>query len=147
MRAALNTIAAALFLVPLLAQAQEEQPLTLELNKLEPIPPAAAGAAPGCRAYLVANNPDNGAHLDVLRLDLILFGTDGVIARRVALDIGPVQPGRTQVRLFDLRDVACEGIGQILINGTILCKVAGADQPDCMDRIRTSSRLTTKLTK
>jgi hypothetical protein len=128
------------------AYAQDEPPLTLELNKLEPVP-AAAGAAASCRAYLVAANPDNGARFDALRLDLVLFGTDGVIARRLALDLGPIQPGRTQVRLFDVHDLPCESIGQMLVNDTMICKIGGADHADCMDRLRTSSRVSAKLVK
>lgn len=142
----IHLVAAALLLLPTLAGAQDEPPLTLELNKLEPIA-AAPGGGGGCRAYLVATNPEGGARLEVLRLDLVLFGTDGVIARRIALDVGPVAPGRTQVRPFELRDLPCDSIGQILVNDTMLCKVGGADRTDCIDRIRTASRVTTKLVK
>src|SRR4051794_22664632 len=138
MRAFLGMLAVAALLVPAVVQAQEEPPLTLELNKLEPVGPGG-----GCRAYLVATNPEGGARIDVLRLDLVLFGSDGVIVRRIALDIGPVAPGRTQVRPFELRDVNCDAIGQILVNDTMLCKVAGADRTDCLDRLRTSSRVPT----
>jgi hypothetical protein len=156
MRAILRPLAASVLLLSAAAQAQEEPPLALELNKLEPVPAAAgqsaagqsaAGQAAGCRAYLVATNPEGGIRLDVLRLDLVLFGTDGVILRRIALDVGPVMPGRTQVRPFELRDLACEAIGQVLVNDTMLCKVAGADRNDCMDRLRTSSRVPAKLIK
>lgn len=146
MMRASHALAAALLLLPTLARAQEEPPLALELNKLEPIAAAPGGAA-GCRAYLVANNPEGGARIDVLRLDLVLFGTDGVIVRRIALDVGPVAPGRTQVRPFELRDVPCDSIGQILVNDTLLCKVGGTDRTDCIDRIRTASRVSTKLSK
>ena len=155
MRAVLRSLAASVLLLSAGAQAQEEPPLALELNKLEPVAPAGqstagqstAGQSAGCRAYLVATNPEGGVRLDVLRLDLVLFGTDGVILRRIALDVGPVMPGRTQVRPFELRDLACDGIGQVLVNDTMLCKVAGTDRTDCMDRLRTSSRVPAKLIK
>ena len=146
MRASLRTLAASVLLLSAAAQAQEEAPLTLELNKLEPVA-AACGQAAGCRAYLVAANPEGGARVEVLRLDLVLFGTDGVILRRIALDVGPVMPGRTQVRPFELRDLACDAIGQVLVNDTMLCKVGGTDRTDCMERLRTSSRGAAKLTK
>lgn len=133
-------------LLPVTAGAQEQPVLSLELNKLEPVP-AAAGAAPSCRAYIVVADADSGPKVDAMRLDLVLFGTDGVIARRIALDIGPIQPGRTQVRPFDLRDLACDGIGQILVNDTLICKIGGADQSDCLDRVKTSSRVSAKLAK
>lgn len=122
-------------------------PISLELNKLEPIPAAAPGQAPGCRAYLVASNPEAGEAVDGMRLDLVLFGTDGVIARRVALDLGPLPPGRTQVRPFDLRDQGCDGIGQVLVNDVLMCRVAGAERTDCLARLHMSSRAAAKLTK
>lgn len=129
------------------AWAADEAPqLALELNKLEPVP-AAGNAAAGCRAYLVATDPEGGPKVDQLRLDLVLFGTDGVISRRIALDVGPIGPGRIQVRPFELRDLACDSISQILINDTIICKIGGADQTDCMDKLKTSSRVPTKLLK
>ncbi|MBV8915697.1 MAG: Tat pathway signal protein [Acetobacteraceae bacterium] len=146
MRAVIRYVAVLALLAAPAVHAQEEPQLTLELNKLEPVP-AAQGGTPSCRAYLVAANPDGGARFDALRLDLVLFGTDGVIARRIALDVGPVAPGRTQVRLFDLRDLPCDGIGQVLVNDTMICKVAGADRSDCMDRLKTASRVSAKLVK
>lgn len=120
--------------------------LTIELNKLEPIP-GGTGDQAGCRAYIVAVDEEGGPRVDTLRLDLVLFGTDGVISRRVALDVGPILPGRTQVRPFDLRGVPCNSIGQMLVNDTLICKVGGADQTDCLDRIATRSRVSAKLTK
>ncbi len=129
-----------------LARADDAPLLTLELNKMEPIP-AANGAAAGCRAYLVANDPEGGPKFEALRLDLVLFGTDGVISRRIALDVGPVAPGRVQVRPFELRDVPCDSLGQILVNDALICKVGGADQTDCLDRVKTASRVSTKLVR
>ncbi len=121
--------------------------LTLELNKLEPVPATTAGGAAGCRAYLLATDPEGGPRVDAMRLDLVLFGTDGVIARRIALDVGPVQPGRMQVRPFELRDLPCDSIGQILVNDVLSCTIAGAEQKDCADRIRTASRVSAKLVR
>jgi len=146
----MSLLVAALFgaagLVPQPVRAEDAPQLTLELNKMEPIA-AANNAGPGCRAYLIANDPEGGPKFDALRLDLVLFGTDGVIARRIALDVGPVQPGRIQVRPFELRDVPCDSIGQILINDALICKVGGADQTDCLDRLKTASRVSTKLVR
>ncbi len=150
-----SLLAATLVGAPALALAQDAAPrpaapdapaMTLELNKLEPVP-ATGAAGPGCRAYLVSNDPEGGPRFDALRLDLVLFGTDGVIARRIALDIGPVQPSRTQVRPFELRDVPCDSLGQILVNDALICKVGGVDQTDCLDRVRTTSRVSTKLVR
>lgn len=142
----LRLLVAAALLLPSLARAEDAPAMTLELNKLEPVPGTAGGPA-GCRAYLVASNPEGGPKLDALRLDLVLFGSDGVIARRIALDVGPVMPGRIQVRPFELHNLPCDSIGQILVNDALICKIDGTDQTDCLDRVKMSSRVSTKLVK
>lgn len=125
--------------------AQADSPIPLELNKLEPI----TQGGPGCRVYFVVSNPDSKA-IDQLRLDLILFGTDGVIARRVAFDLAPLAPKKTAVRLFDLAGLACEGIEHLLVNDVIACHEAGdetAAAPTCMDRLTLSAKTKVPLMK
>jgi len=141
------------------AWADAAAPIPLELNKLEPLPaPAAApagggAAAAGCRAYLVVTNPD-AAPIEQLRLDVILFGTDGVILRRLALDLSPLAPHKTAVRLFDLQGQPCDGIGRLLVNDVLACQTGqqGSASPDqqrqaCLDRLQVSSRAKAELTK
>jgi hypothetical protein len=119
------------------AQAEARPPLQLELNRLEPM----AGAAEGCRIWLVlANDAEGAPPVTALRLDLVMFGTDGQIARRAAVELGPVGAGRTVVRLFDLAGLACDRLGRMLVNDVLTCKVGGQDQPDCADRLRPASR-------
>jgi hypothetical protein len=126
-------------------------PITLELNKLEALP-AAQSAGAGCRVYMVASNQD-GPAIDALRLDLVIFNTDGVIARRVAVDLGPLPPKKTSVRLFDLAGQNCDEIGRMLVNDVMLCQMQGsegtADQQRaaCLGRVVTSSRAKAPLTK
>jgi len=138
------------------AQTPASAPISIELNKLEPLPAAAntaAAANPGCRVYIVVTNPDPEP-IARLRLDLILFGTDGVIARRVALDLAPLPPRKTAVRLFDLQGQPCDGIGRVLVNDVLGCQFGqregtAGDEPGqaCMDRLQLSSRAKAELTK
>lgn len=128
-------------------------PLALELNKLEPVQGGAA-----CRVYFVLSNGDDEP-VAQLRLDLILFGADGVIARRLAFDLGPLPPKRTAVRLFDVDGLRCEDIGRVLVNGVLACRSGAqgdgpADQQQgdqqheaCLDRLAVSSRAKAPLTK
>jgi len=144
--------AAALIVASSTARAAEPTPATtpipIELNKLEPLP-AAANTPAGCRVYFVINNNDPET-LAQLRLDLILFGTDGVIARRVALDLGPLPAKKTGVRLFDLTGQACEGIGRVLVNDVLACQstaASGSAAPAaggsaaCLERLAPTSRI------
>ena len=102
---------------------------------------------------MVASNPD-AEPITQLRLDLVLFGTDGVIARRVALDLAPLAPRKMAVRLFDLPGQPCNGIGRVLVNDVLACQLgpqgdggAGPQQQACLDRLQLSSRAKAELTK
>jgi hypothetical protein len=117
------------------ALAEPAAPLAIELNRLEP----REGGA--CRVWLVLNNA--GAEpLDPLRLDLVLFGRDGVVARRVAVDVGPLPAGRTQARIFDLTGQGCEGVGSILLNDVLACGAAAPSaRAACAERAALASRV------
>ncbi len=124
-------------------------PIPLQLNKLAPLP----GPAAGCRAYFVVSNPGSEA-ISTLDLDLILFGTDGIISGRVTLGIGPLPAGKTVVRLFDLAGTPCDSIGHILLNGVLACRAgneaasdAGQEAGSCLDRMIVSSLAKVPLTK
>jgi hypothetical protein len=140
------------------AWADAPAPIPVELNKLEPLPAPAATAdgstaAAGCRAYIVVTNPDPEP-IEQLRLDLILFGKDGVILRRIALDLGPLTPHKTAVRLFDLQGQPCDGIGRMLVNDVLACQTgqpgstaAHQERQACLDRLQVSSRASAELAK
>ena len=121
--------------------------IPLELNKLEQLPQGA-----GCRVYFVTSNPDIHA-IDQLRLDVILFGADGVISRRLAFDLGPLAPKKTAVRLFDMAGLPCDDITRVLVNDVLVCKSAALPADDeaahaaCLDRIAVSSRTKVPLVK
>jgi hypothetical protein len=119
---------------PAALRGEPAAPLRVELNRLEP----RDGQA--CRVWLVLNNASADA-LDPLRLDLVLFGRDGVVARRLAVDVGPLPAGRTQARIFDLAGQDCQAIGSVLLNDVLVC---GSAEPQartaCMERVTLASR-------
>lgn len=114
------------------ALAQEAPPIGIELNRLEP-----QGAA--CRVWMVSRNPGPDA-LDPLRLDLIVFGKDGVIARRMALDLGPLPGRKTQARIFDLAGQSCDSLGSLLVNDVMACGPTAETKAACLSRLSLSSR-------
>lgn len=113
--------------------------LSIELNKLEPQDGA-------CRAYLVFDNSD-GPALENLQLDLILFDQAGVIARRLAVDTGPLRAAKTSVKLFDIADLPCNDIRRILVNEVLDCRDASGLKDDCIERLTLSSRADAQLVK
>jgi len=128
------------------APAPEQAPITLQLNKLAPF---AEGT--GCVAYFVVSNPGAQVISD-LDLDLVLFNTEGIIARRMSVQFGPLPAEKTEVRLFDLAGTPCNSIGHILLNDVLSCEVgtaaeAGDPRAACLARIAVSSLAKAKLTR
>jgi len=113
--------------------------LHIELNRLED-----RGA--GCRVHLVLENTSPRAY-DSYRLDLVIFGADGVIVRRVALETAPLRADKTVVKEFELADLACTQVGRILLNDVSRCASAGAHVDDCITTTRVSSRASVSFVK
>lgn len=126
---------AAGLVLPGLAKAQEAAPkIGLELNRLE------AREGGSCRVWLLLRNPAAEA-VDPLRLDLLVFGKDGVIGRRMALDLGPLPAEKTMARIFDLSGQACDGIGSLLMNDLLACGASTETRNACLPRLSLSSRV------
>ncbi|MEP9371686.1 hypothetical protein [Mesorhizobium sp. KR1-2] len=113
--------------------------ISVELNKLEPV-------GRGCRAYVVVDNATESAY-SVLKLDLVLFRPDGVIDRRIAIDIGPLPASKKDVKTFDLEATPCSQIGSIFVNDVLECRSGEQDVSDCLDKIAVSSRGPAALSK
>ena len=118
-----------------------EAPTTIgvELNRLE-------DQAGSCRAYVVVRNPGT-ADFSGFALDLVVFDRGGTIMRRLAIDVAPVRPAKTTVKVFDIPETSCSAIGSILVNDVIHCRDASGDVTGCIDRLSTSSKLAVSLIK
>ncbi|MGE0253434.1 MAG: Tat pathway signal sequence domain protein [Alphaproteobacteria bacterium] len=106
--------------------------VAVELNRLEP-------QGDDCRAYLVFENATKDA-FSSLKLDLVLFDSDGVIARRLAVEGGPLAAGKTVVRLFDIAKLPCPRIGRVLLNDVLACSGPDGAGADCLAQIEPRSR-------
>lgn len=113
--------------------------VSVELNKLET-------QGSGCRSYLVVQN-DSATAFDSYKLDIVLFGQDGVVNRRFAMDLAPLKPQKKSVKLFDLDNVACDKIGSFLINDIVECKTASGPVDDCFAGLTVKSLANVQLTK
>lgn len=111
--------------------------IQIELNKLEQT------EAGQCRVYLLLRNK-TGNRFSELQLDLVSMDKDGIIAGRLAVDVGPFNAGKFSVRLFDMPSLACDGIGSLLLNDVLGCKAPDAqpalDAPACLNLIDPSSK-------
>jgi len=113
--------------------------IAIELNRLEE-------RGSDCRAYLVSHNKGQAAH-DAFKLDLVVFDKGGVIARRLAVDVGPLRGEKRSVKVFDLGGLACKDISQILVNDVIECGVAKGREGECVGMFEVQSRAAAQLTK
>jgi hypothetical protein len=121
------------------ARAEPPKPISIELNKLEQ-------QGGNCRAYLVIANPGEDA-FSGFTLDLVVFDRGGTISRRLAVELAPLRPAKTMVKVFDIPQAPCNDIGSILVNDVIHCRNANGDIAGCVDRIATSSKLPIKFSK
>lgn len=117
---------------PAPAQDNEEATLRVELNKLEPV-------EADCRAYLLFENRTS-VDFRSMKLDLVMFNAEGVINKRLAVQGGPLSPGKTSVKLFDIEGVGCEAVGRVLLNGVLECSDPEGERSACLELIETASR-------
>lgn len=136
----MSRCALAVALLGLGTTAQAEQGvLAIELNKLEP-------EGGQCRAYFVVSNK-TGTGYQELKLDLVLFRPDGVIGRRFAIDLAPLEANKRAVKQFELPNTPCDEVGSFLINEVMECKADAGPVADCLKDIAVSSLTKAQLTK
>ena len=110
--------------------AQEDR-ISVELNKIE-----SDGNA--CRTYLVL---ENGLEEDLesLRLDLVAFDGDGIIAQRLAVETAPLDAGATQVKVFSFDRLECKNFNRLLLNGVLACEPSDGSVEGCRDVVQPGS--------
>jgi hypothetical protein len=116
-------------LVPFCAGAADSKVL-VELNTIE-------NFENRCRMNFVIENKSEHA-LDSMKLDLVVFGADGGIMRRLITEMAPLRPIKTVVRVF-LVEAECRQVGAILVNDVTAC--VPSDSNACLDRLELSSRV------
>jgi hypothetical protein len=136
--ALLLAVSAAPALAQTAAPAATDTPnaVSLELNTLEP-------RGENCAVNMVFGTSD--AAYQTFKLDLVFFGTDGAIRKRLAVDAAPLRAHKTSVKAFEVSGLACDAIGSVLVNDVLDCKTEAGAVADCIDRVQTRSRLPVAL--
>jgi len=125
----------AALVLPALAQdggGEKQVPIKLQLNKAE-----TAGDA--CRMTLVVDNSRGGA-LKSYKVDLFAFDSEGVAQKRVAVELGPLPPRKTVVKIFDFPGIACNKVGRVLLNDVLACDGGDSAREACLERTETDSK-------
>lgn len=122
-----------------LAQSTEEAQshLFLELNAIQDV-----GGA--CRLTFLARN-ETGVAIEQAVFETVIFDKSGGVVSLSLFDFRDLPANRPRVRQFELPEMACDTVGQALINGANSCVVDGAESGVCDEALSLGSRLTVGL--
>lgn len=121
------------------ALAQEPR-LMVELNKTE------AADDGGCRAFFLFRN-QTGMSFEGFEMSLAILDTNGVIDRLLSIDAAPVPAARTTLKLFEIPQIGCDSISEILLHEVPSCRPQNEPERDCFELIALSSRASAQLVK
>lgn len=131
-------LVAALLAVTTPAFAQEEgavpaaPSITVELNNT-------AQQGDACQLTFVLGHTLDDT-IDALVLEAVLLTTDGAVDRLTLFDMRDLPAARPRVRQFNVPDLSCADLGQVLINGVATCQGAGLSPAICADALSLSTR-------
>ena len=128
----LRPLILASFLFAAMSAQAADNVVRVELNKLEP-------QGDACRAYLVLQNGTDSAFAS-LKLDLVIFDADGVVAKRLAVETAPLRTGKTSLKVFDMKGLVCKRVGRLLLNTVMKCADKSGARENCLDSIATAAR-------
>lgn len=107
--------------------------LVVELNKVEP---AENG---GCRAFFLFRN-QRAESFEGFEMSLAILDQDGIIDRLLTIDAAPLPARRTTLKLFEIPQIACPDISEILLHELTSCKPQNGDEMDCFGILDLVSR-------
>lgn len=128
-----------IFLSCLTATAQDGQ-LTVELNKFE------ENEGGGCRAFFLFRNQSD-LTFEGFEMSLAILDKGGVIDRLLSIDAAPLPAARTTLKLFEIPEIACTDISEILLHEISSCKPQNSEETDCFPMLTLSSKTAAALVK
>lgn len=137
-----NSLACGLMLAiaaALPAQAETGR-LTVELNKAEEI------EGGGCRAFFLFRN-QTGKSFEGFEMSLAILDGKGVIDRLLSIDAAPLPVARTTLKLFEIPQIACADISEILLHEMTACQPQNEDEIDCFAILDLASKTPAALVK
>jgi len=121
------------------AQSAQDAPsgLFLELNAVQDV-----GGA--CRLTFLARN-GTGVAIDQAVFETVIFDKSGGVVSLSLFDFRDLPADRPRVRQFELPEMACDTVGQALINGASSCVVVGVESEVCDEALSLGSRIAVEL--
>ncbi len=134
-------LAMAVAIPPASAIAQEiKGPLTVELNKFEEIDGG------GCRSFFLFRN-QTGLSFEGFEMSLAILDGNGVIDRLLSIDAAPLPVARTTLKLFEIPEIACSNISEILLHDVTSCRPQNGEETDCFAFLALNSKTSAALVK
>ena len=90
---------------------------------------------------------NNGLEVDVesLVFETVLLTKDGVVERLTLFDMRDLPSSTPRVRQFNVPSLACDALGQVLVNGVADCSGTGVDLDTCTKALDYSTRIDVEL--
>lgn len=129
-------IGAAMMGTPAMA---EDDRLIVELNKFEDV-------ESGCRSFFLFRNQTDIVFA-AFEMSLAILDGDGVIDRLLTIDAAPLPAQRTTLKLFEIPEIGCAAVGEILLHDISACAPQNEAELDCFPLVTLSSKTTAPLVK
>jgi hypothetical protein len=126
-------------MLPLTVQAETGR-LKVELNKVEEI------EGGGCRAFFLFRNQTDKSFAG-FEMSLAILDGQGVIDRLLSIDAAPLPVQRTTLKLFEIPQISCTDISEILLHDVTSCQPQNEDQMDCFPILDLGSKTSAQLVK
>lgn len=120
--------------------AAQSDGLTVELNKMEEV------EGGGCSAFFLFRN-DTQNSFEGFEMSLAVLDTEGVIDRLLSIDAAPLPVARTTLKLFEIPQIACTRISEILLHDLTSCKPQNGEEMDCFPILTLRSKAPAALVK
>ena len=106
--------------------------MRVELNKLE------AGENL-CRVYMIFENKGPERYTAFV-MDMFAFDKKGIIQKYLAIEVAPLRPNKTTIKVFEMAGVKCDDFSKIVLNDISQCAVASKPVDECLDRTTIESK-------
>ena len=122
--------------------AEQDQKLIIDLQKAEQLQKA-------CRISFLFQNKLSHPLKDMI-LDTAVLDKDGLAQQFLMLQTGALSLGKRRIRQYDLENIKCQDVGEILINDIAECQGASPEKDkitaeSCLSALSASSRSKIKL--
>jgi len=112
--------------------------LTVELNKFED------GENQSCQAFFLFRN-NTEFTFEAFEMSLAILDKNGIIDRLLTIDAAPLNASRTSLKLFEVPEIACTDISEILMHEIGACRPQNGEEMDCFPLLELISRTSAKL--